>query len=386
LTGNTNPATIVMDGPKSITAVFVQMITPPSITTQPASQNANAGGTVTFNVVATGTGPLTYQWNKDGSDIASATSATLTLTGVQPSDAGSYLVRVSNGGGTVTSDPATLTVLAAPTFVLRERFADGDRSTQGLPDSAAWFTSSGTSNFTAVAGQATQTVSSSRTLLAYFTNTAATPVTVGANQTLTLDFTVQFSGFDTAAAAGANTFVASLLRSVANPAATSGTGFVADGPPNTNARVNGDFGSSNPTSNVFTNYGGYAAMTSAGLPSTPTPIRFYERTGMSASLLNTTTPFTQITGGAATASSPMATGTDYEGTLTLQNTGSGIALSFTLKDATTNNVIMTYSVIDAASSFTQFDTVGFFLSKASASASYNFIIKTVDVSLSGGTP
>jgi pectate lyase/pectin methylesterase-like acyl-CoA thioesterase len=387
LSGNANPATIVMDGPKTITAVFVQVITPPSITTQPVSQTASVGGgTVTFSVVATGTAPLTYQWNKDGSDISGATNATLTLTSVQASDAGSYLVRVSNGGGTVTSNPATLTVTAAPTVALRERFADGDRSTQGLPDSAAWFTSSGTSNFTAVPGQATQTVSSSRTLLAYFTNAAATPVTVGANQQLTLDFTVQFTGFDTAAAAGANTFVVGLLRSVANPAATSGTGFVADGPPNTSARVSGDFGSSNPTSNVFTNYGGYAAMTSAGLPSTATPIRFYARTGTSASLLNTTTPFTQITGAAATASSPMATGTDYEGTLTLQNTGSGIALSFTFKDATTGNIVMSYAVVDAAGAFTQFDTVGFYVSKATASASYSFIIKTVDVSISGGTP
>jgi len=82
----------------------------------------------------------------------------------------------------------------------------------------------------------------------------------------------------------------------------------------------------------------------------------------------------------------MATGTDYEGTLTLQNTGSGIALSFTLKDATTGNTVMSYAVVDAAGTFTQFDTVGFYISKASASASYSFIIKTVDVSISGGTP
>ena len=358
----------------------------PSITTQPSSQTANVGDTVTFRVVASGTPPLSYQWKKDGGDIPGATGPDLTLVSVQLADAGSYNVEVGNNAGVATSDPATLTVTAAPTFFLQERFADGDRTTQNLPASAAWFTSSGSSNFTATSGQATQLVSSSRTLLGYFTNAASAPVTVGVNQTLTLDFTVQFSGFDTGAAAGSNTFVVGLLRSVANPTATSGTGFVADGPPNTVARVSGDFGSNNPSSNVFTNYGGYAAMTSAGLPSTPTPIRLYARTGSSASLLNSTGPFTQFTAGPATPSAAMTANTDYRGTLTLQNTGSGIGVNFTLKDATSNNVVMTYSAVQAAASFTQFDTAAFYMSKASSSANYNFVIKAVDVSLSGSTP
>src|SRR4030095_6502410 len=171
-----------------------------------------------------------------------------------------------------------------------------------------WFTSSGSNNFTATVGQATQIVSSSRTLLAYSSNTAATPVNVGVNQTLTLDFTVRFSGFDTAATVGANTFIVGLLRSIANPNATSGTGFVADGPPNTNARVSGDFGSNNPSTNVFNNYGGYAAMTYTGESGVATPIRLYARTGLSSSLLNSTGPFTQFTGAAATPSTGMGGG------------------------------------------------------------------------------
>jgi hypothetical protein len=147
-------------------------------------------------------------------------------------------------------------------------------------------------------------------------------VNLGVNQTLTLEFTVQFTGFDTGAAPGANTFVAGLLRSVANPDATSGTGFTPTGPPNTNARVSGDFGSNNPPSNVFNNYGGYAAMTYTGSVFT-TPIRLYARTGVSASLLNSTGPFTQFTGAAPTPSTEaMVANTDYRGTLTLQNTGS----------------------------------------------------------------
>jgi uncharacterized repeat protein (TIGR02543 family) len=73
-------------------------------------------------------------------------------------------------------------------------------------------------------------------------------------------------------------------------------------------------------------------------------------------------------------------------TLTLQNTGSGVNVSYTLRDAATGNVVMTYSATQAAASFTQFDTVAFYLSKASGSANYNFIIEAVDVSLSGGSP
>jgi hypothetical protein len=233
-------------------------------------------------------------------------------------------------------------------------------------------------------GQATQIVSSSRTLLAYFTNMSAAPVNIGVNQTLTLDFTVQFTGFDTGATAGANTFVVGLLRSAPNPDATSGTGFTATGPPNTNARVSGDFGSNNPTTNAFNNYGGYAAMTYTGLSGFDTPIRLYARTGTSASLLNSTSPFTQFTGAPVTPSTAMAANTDYRGTLTLQNTGSGVNVSYTLRDAATGNLVMTYSATQAAASFTQFDTAAFYLSKNVNSANYNFIIKAVDVSLSSG--
>src|SRR6185436_2261312 len=117
--------------------------------------------------------------------------------------------------------------------------------------------------------------------------------------------TVQFSGFDTAATVGANTFAVALMRSVANPAATSGTGFVANGPPNTNARVSGDFGSNNPSSGVFNNYGGYAAFTYTGLAGTATPVRLNARTGTNAALLNSSSPFTPFTGAAPTPSSAL---------------------------------------------------------------------------------
>lgn len=86
----------------------------PTISAQPQSQTAAPGATVTFTVTASGRPTPTYQWARNGTAIAGATSPTLTLTNVQAADAGNYTVTVSNRAGSVTSNPATLTV-SAPT-------------------------------------------------------------------------------------------------------------------------------------------------------------------------------------------------------------------------------------------------------------------------------
>ena len=87
--------------------------TAPSITTQPASQSVATGSTATFTVVATGTGPLSYQWKKGTSDIAGASSASYTTPATTAADNGAaFSVAVSNSAGSVTSAAATLTVTA----------------------------------------------------------------------------------------------------------------------------------------------------------------------------------------------------------------------------------------------------------------------------------
>lgn len=86
----------------------------PSIVTQPVGITVVSGQTATFTVVASGTAPLSYQWRRDGTAIAGATEATLTLTGVQAVNAGGYTVVVSNALGSVTSAVATLAVSPAP--------------------------------------------------------------------------------------------------------------------------------------------------------------------------------------------------------------------------------------------------------------------------------
>jgi len=87
----------------------------PTITTQPASQTVTAGQTATFAVAAAGTAPLSYQWQKNGVNIAGATATSYTTPATATSDSGStFSVVVTNTAGTVTSAAATLTVNPAP--------------------------------------------------------------------------------------------------------------------------------------------------------------------------------------------------------------------------------------------------------------------------------
>ncbi len=82
----------------------------PSIQTQPSNATVIAGQTATFSVAATGTA-LTYQWFRNGVNIAGATGASNTTPATTVTDSGStYYVVVKNTLGNVTSATATLTV------------------------------------------------------------------------------------------------------------------------------------------------------------------------------------------------------------------------------------------------------------------------------------
>ncbi len=89
---------------------------PATLTSQPASLTVNAGQSATFSATSFGSAPVSYQWKKDGTAIAGATSATLAIASVAVADAGSYTVAVSNSAASVTSTAAVLTVNTAPTI------------------------------------------------------------------------------------------------------------------------------------------------------------------------------------------------------------------------------------------------------------------------------
>ncbi len=91
-----------------------QTASAPIITMQPANQTVSAGQSASFQVTATGTAPLSYQWSRNGTLISGATSGTYTTAATTSADSGeSFSVRVTNSAGAVTSNAAVLTVVAA---------------------------------------------------------------------------------------------------------------------------------------------------------------------------------------------------------------------------------------------------------------------------------
>lgn len=109
------PLAVGGTSPNEFIDLNITYSTPPvTITQHPTNQTVFEGATVAFDVVVTGGGPITYQWTFNNVNIPGATSSNLTLVNVTTNQGGVYLVRVTNPGGTVNSQPATLTVLPVP--------------------------------------------------------------------------------------------------------------------------------------------------------------------------------------------------------------------------------------------------------------------------------
>jgi titin len=95
-----------------------------TITRQPTSRTNTAGTAAMFSVAATGPGPLSYQWRKNGANLANgnnvsgATTTNLTLGTVGQSDVANYSVVVSGTSGSVTSSIVTLTVIPPPAVTI----------------------------------------------------------------------------------------------------------------------------------------------------------------------------------------------------------------------------------------------------------------------------
>ena len=92
------------------------VLTPPTITIQPAVQIMTVGATATFTVTAAGTAPLAYQWRFNDADLAGKTTFRLVLANVQLNNAGNYTVVVTNAFGSVTSRVAALMFTAVHRF------------------------------------------------------------------------------------------------------------------------------------------------------------------------------------------------------------------------------------------------------------------------------
>jgi hypothetical protein len=115
---------------------------------QPANQSVAVGQPVTFSVVATGSSPLSYQWQKNGTAIAGATASMYTTSPVTASDSGTqFRVVVSNSAGQITSNPATLTVITAVGVDVVTYHNDNARTGQNLNESILTLTSVNSANF-----------------------------------------------------------------------------------------------------------------------------------------------------------------------------------------------------------------------------------------------
>ncbi len=113
---------------------------PHAVVQSPANVSAGAGRRVTFAVAATGSGALSFQWQKGTTDLPGETGPSLTLDNVMAANAGQYRVVVTAGGQSVNSDYATLTVAGAgggETFLTWRNAIDwmgADQTPMGNPD------------------------------------------------------------------------------------------------------------------------------------------------------------------------------------------------------------------------------------------------------------
>ncbi|MGA2248150.1 MAG: immunoglobulin domain-containing protein, partial [Verrucomicrobiota bacterium] len=102
------------------------VVLPPVITRQPESLTVTNGSPASFGVTVSGTAPLVYQWQKngtnltDGGSLSGSTTTNLFLSSTKTNDAGNYSVVIANAWGSVTSSVAGLIIVIPPPMITRQ--------------------------------------------------------------------------------------------------------------------------------------------------------------------------------------------------------------------------------------------------------------------------
>ncbi len=118
--GNYSVSVTNVGGTATSASAVLVVITPPTLSSQPANVIVNVGSNAVFNISAQGSAPFSYQWLKNGAasvDVGNVTGSktpSLTVSTVSGSDAASYQCVVTNSAGSVTSTAATLTAIVPP--------------------------------------------------------------------------------------------------------------------------------------------------------------------------------------------------------------------------------------------------------------------------------
>lgn len=190
-----------------------------SITTQPTNRTVTVGQPATFSVIVSGAPTLTYQWRRNGSSVSGATSASYTTAATTTSDRGAqFTVVVKNSTGSVTSNPASLTVSSTGTLVLSS-------STNSLNFGNVSIASSSTQHIILTnAGSSNVTILQVLVAGAGFNSTASNGLTLSPGQITTLTST--FAPSATGTATGKVTVSSNASNSPAS-ISLSGTGVAA---------------------------------------------------------------------------------------------------------------------------------------------------------------
>jgi uncharacterized repeat protein (TIGR03803 family) len=114
------------DGFVQSRALTLDVVVPPIINQQPASQSVPLGGTATFTVGTASNALLFFQWQdngsnlSDGGNISGSAGGTLVISTVNAADVGTYKVVVSNAANAVVSDGAALSITSSAPVILSQ--------------------------------------------------------------------------------------------------------------------------------------------------------------------------------------------------------------------------------------------------------------------------
>ena len=198
-----------------IVVTFKELLTGPTINTQPASTQADIGGTASFTIAATSSGgALSYQWKFNGSNVGS-NSTTYTRSGIVSTDQNSSITCVvTDSNGSVTSNAAIFTLNTSAVYLWDTSVQSGNDVWLRDPTSTAASGVTGTLTYTnandtlAAAGTPTLTGSLSKT------NNNDTLAAVGT--TVIVGTLAKTNNNDTLAASGTTTIPGTLATTNAN--------------------------------------------------------------------------------------------------------------------------------------------------------------------------